>query len=56
MSNSEALDALRAFVRERDSEQFHTPENLAKSVCIEAVSSGSISVRISPIRQYKCRV
>lgn len=36
MSNSEALDALRAFVRERDWEQFHTTENLAKSVSIEA--------------------
>jgi len=36
MSESSVLDALRAFVRERDWEQFHTPENLAKSVSIEA--------------------
>lgn len=30
------LDELRRFVSERDWEQFHTPENLAKSVAIEA--------------------
>ena len=36
MNESSVLDALRAFVRERDWEQFHTPENLAKSVSIEA--------------------
>jgi NTP pyrophosphatase (non-canonical NTP hydrolase) len=36
MSESSVLDALRAFVRERDWEQFHTPENLAKGVSIEA--------------------
>ena len=29
-------DVLRAFVAERDWEQFHTPENLAKSITIEA--------------------
>ena len=29
-------DALRAFVSERDWAQFHSPENLAKSVSIEA--------------------
>lgn len=29
-------DALRAFVAERDWGQFHSPENLAKSVAIEA--------------------
>ncbi|UYN84441.1 MAG: nucleotide pyrophosphohydrolase [Microcella sp.] len=31
-----ARDALRAFVAERDWGQFHTPENLAKSISIEA--------------------
>lgn len=31
-----ARDALRAFVAERDWAQFHTPENLAKSIAIEA--------------------
>ena len=30
------LAALRAFVAERDWSQFHTPENLAKSISIEA--------------------
>ncbi|KAF2731004.1 hypothetical protein EJ04DRAFT_499394 [Polyplosphaeria fusca] len=29
-------DALVAFAAERDWEQFHTPENLAKSIAIEA--------------------
>lgn len=34
---SEGVEAeLRAFVAARDWEQFHTPENLAKSVAIEA--------------------
>lgn len=36
MSDTPILDRLRAFVRERDWEQFHTPENLAKSISIEA--------------------
>lgn len=36
MSESSLFDALRTFVRERDWEQFHTPENLAKGVSIEA--------------------
>lgn len=31
-----ALEEIRRFNRERDWEQFHTPENLAKSICIEA--------------------
>lgn len=30
------LDELRAFVAERDWARFHTPENLAKSISIEA--------------------
>jgi dCTP diphosphatase len=30
------LEELRAFVAERDWSQFHTPENLAKSISIEA--------------------
>lgn len=30
------IDELRAFVEERDWDQFHSPENLAKSVAIEA--------------------
>jgi len=34
---SESVEAkLRAFVAERDWSQFHTPENLAKSIAIEA--------------------
>lgn len=32
----DARDALRAFVAERDWGQFHSPENLAKSISIEA--------------------
>lgn len=36
MSEKDALDALRRMVRERDWEQFHSLENLAKSVAIEA--------------------
>ncbi len=36
MSAETVRDALRAFARERDWEQFHTPENLAKSISIEA--------------------
>ena len=33
---NKALEAIREFNRERDWEQFHTPENLAKSISIEA--------------------
>lgn len=36
MSTSAVLDALRAAVREREWEQFHTPASLARSVVIEA--------------------
>lgn len=36
MVNKEVQDKLAAFVAERDWEQFHTQENLAKSVAIEA--------------------
>jgi len=36
MGNSEAMDALRKFVADREWDQFHTPENLAKSISIEA--------------------
>jgi NTP pyrophosphatase (non-canonical NTP hydrolase) len=36
MTDPGVFDALRAFVAERDWQQFHTPENLAKSVSIEA--------------------
>lgn len=36
MHEYEVLEALRAFVTEREWGQFHTPENLAKSVSIEA--------------------
>jgi dCTP diphosphatase len=36
MGNKEALEALRKFVAERDWKQFHTRENLAKSISIEA--------------------
>ena len=36
MDESQALSALRAFAAERDWEKFHSPENLAKSIAIEA--------------------
>jgi dCTP diphosphatase len=36
MDTSEVLKHLEQFVRERDWSQFHTPENLAKSISIEA--------------------
>lgn len=36
MDDNATRDALRAFVAERDWGQFHTPENLAKSISIEA--------------------
>ena len=36
MEQRDVIQALRDFVRERDWGQFHTPENLAKSVSIEA--------------------
>jgi NTP pyrophosphatase (non-canonical NTP hydrolase) len=36
MGIEEFRDELRHFVNERDWEQFHTPENLAKSISIEA--------------------
>lgn len=36
MHQRSAIDALREFASERDWEQFHTPENLAKSISIEA--------------------
>ncbi|KAK1827036.1 hypothetical protein QBC39DRAFT_375979 [Podospora conica] len=36
MVTQEAQKKLEAFVAERDWKQFHTPENLAKSISIEA--------------------
>lgn len=36
MGIDEFRNELRHFVKERDWEQFHTPENLAKSISIEA--------------------
>jgi NTP pyrophosphatase (non-canonical NTP hydrolase) len=36
MTQGPVDEALHAFVRERDWEQFHSPENLAKSIVIEA--------------------
>jgi NTP pyrophosphatase (non-canonical NTP hydrolase) len=36
MVDHTARDAVREFVAERDWGQFHTPENLAKSISIEA--------------------
>ena len=36
MTEDRVLEELRAFVSEREWAQFHSPENLAKSVAIEA--------------------
>ena len=36
MEKDEVLQQLRSFVVERDWKQFHTPENLAKSISIES--------------------
>lgn len=36
MDSDSTLQQLRAFVAERDWAQFHVPENLAKSIAIEA--------------------
>ena len=36
METENLVDALRIFVAERNWQQFHTPENLAKSISIEA--------------------
>ena len=36
MGNEDLLAALRQFVAERNWQQFHTPENLAKSISIES--------------------
>ena len=36
MADPSVQEALRAFVAERDWAQFHSPENLAKSISIEA--------------------
>jgi dCTP diphosphatase len=36
MGNENLLSALRQFVADRDWQQFHTAENLAKSISIEA--------------------
>ena len=36
MDKDSVMDELRAFVASRDWDQFHTPQNLAKSISIEA--------------------
>lgn len=36
MPSDQTRNALRGFVAERDWDQFHSPENLAKSISIEA--------------------
>jgi NTP pyrophosphatase (non-canonical NTP hydrolase) len=36
VETDQVLEQLRQFVAERDWKQFHTPENLAKSISIEA--------------------
>jgi NTP pyrophosphatase (non-canonical NTP hydrolase) len=36
MTENEIYETLRSFVSQRDWDKFHTPENLAKSISIEA--------------------
>lgn len=36
MLNEETVERILKFTKDRDWEQFHTPENLAKSIAIEA--------------------
>lgn len=36
MESERIIEVLRAFTEEREWSQFHSPENLAKSICIEA--------------------
>ena len=36
MTSESVLETLRVFMAERDWQQFHSPENLAKSISIEA--------------------
>lgn len=44
MTDEGLRDELRKFVRERDWAQYHTPENLAKSISIEAAELLECSV------------
>ena len=34
--NQDTKNAISKFIKERDWDRFHSPENLAKSICIEA--------------------
>ena len=36
MITDETMERIRTFTKERDWDQFHSPENLAKSIAIEA--------------------
>ena len=36
MISQETIQKINTFTEERDWDQFHSPENLAKSICIEA--------------------
>ena len=36
MLKQETIDRIRKFTEDRDWDQFHSPSNLAKSICIEA--------------------
>lgn len=49
MEKDKVLEQLRQFVAERDWKQFHTPENLAKSVSIE-------SAELLELFQWGCEV
>lgn len=53
MTDISVLEEIRAFVSEREWEQFHTPENLAKSISIEAAELLEVfqwSAQADPVR------
>ena len=55
MRNGEIMAALRAFVREREWGQFHSPENLAKSISSEAAELLEIFQWSSPETEDELR-
>ena len=56
--NKETIERIRRFSIDRDWDQFHTPENLAKSIVIEArsflsASSGAARTSTSSMSKRK---
>jgi dCTP diphosphatase len=55
MGKDELMTVLRNFVSERNWEQFHTPENLAKSISIEAAELLELFQWSSPSNKVEVR-